>query len=315
MSTNIDTSNLFDEIFELPDPDRKRQFDDLVGLDELKARLLKEARLLLNSELLADWSQKHHGKELPSVRSFRERPPLFLFSGDVGTGKTTFAESFGDPIARQERIAVRVFRLSLMTRGRGAVGEMTHLITRSFEELERHAAQGMTRGKKPSAAAILIIDEADALAESRATEQMHHEDRAGVNALIRGVDRLTRERLPALVVMCTNREDAIDPAVLRRATGVHRFVRPNEQQRLVIFERAFDGLFREPELRRLVELTGRRQERPYGYTYSDLTQRLIPTILLQAFPDGPVTFELAAATCLAIEPTKPFGPSGNDGSS
>ena len=33
-------------------------------------------------------------------------------------------------------------------------------------------------------AVILLVDEADALAQSREAAQMHHEDRAGVNAFL-----------------------------------------------------------------------------------------------------------------------------------
>src|SRR6266478_4159050 len=120
----MEPERLFDEVIELPDPDMERQFRDLVGLDEVKRLLLKEGRLLLNPRLLAEWSEKHHGRRLPAVGAFERRPPLILFSGDVGTGKTTLADSFGDPIARSERIKITVYRLGLMTRGRGAVGEM-----------------------------------------------------------------------------------------------------------------------------------------------------------------------------------------------
>lgn len=129
---HMDTNQLFDEIIELPDPDAARQFTELVGLDHVKEILLKEGRLLILPHLLDEWSQKYHGSVLPSVRAFHQRTPLIIFSGDVGTGKTTLANSFGDPIARKERIRVILLRLSLMTRGRGAVGEMTHLISRAF---------------------------------------------------------------------------------------------------------------------------------------------------------------------------------------
>ena len=74
---------------------------------------------------------------------------------------------------------------------------------------------------------VLVIDEADALAQSREMAQMHHEDRAGVNALIRGIDELAGRRLPIAVVLCTNRPDAIDPAVRRRAAEIFRFERPD----------------------------------------------------------------------------------------
>ena len=56
-----------------------------------------------------------------------------------------------------------------------------------------------------------MIDEADALAQSRELGQMHHEDRAGVNALIRGLDQLAADRGRVLVVMCTNRIESLGP--------------------------------------------------------------------------------------------------------
>ena len=39
---------------------------------------------------------------------------------------------------------------------------------------------------------------------------MHHEDKAGVNAFIRGIDRIANAKLPAAVLMCTNRISALD---------------------------------------------------------------------------------------------------------
>lgn len=302
----MQTEDLFDEVIELPDPDIERQFNDLVGLDEVKSLLIKEGRLLLNPRLLDGWSQKHHRVQLPAVAAFQRRPPLILFSGDIGTGKTTLADSFGDAIARSERIKITVLRLSLITRGRGAVGEMTHLISRAFEEVEKRAAGGAATGKKPTGAVILVIDEADALAESRAMEQMHHEDRAGVNALIRGIDRFTRKRLPVLAVMCTNRHEAIDPAVLRRAAAHHRFARPSFEQRAHILRTSLDGILSDAELRELAETMGQGKGRTYGYTFSDITQRFLPSLLLEAFPDKPITFALAVSLARKIEPTKPF---------
>ncbi len=301
------TESFFDEIIELPDPDMDRQFNELVGLDDVKSLIIKQGRLLLNPGLLDDWSQKHHGAELGCVKAFQRRPPLILFSGDVGTGKTTLADSFGDPIARNERIKITVLRLSLITRGRGAVGEMTHLISRAFEDVEALAARGSATGKKPTAAVIFVIDEADAIAESRAVEQMHHEDRAGVNALIRGIDGFTRKRLPVLVVLCTNRHEAIDPAVLRRAAAHHRFERPNLEQRAYLLRAASDGIFTDAEVRELAEIMGPAQGRKYGYTFSDVTQRFLPSLLLEAFPDKPITFNLAVSVAQRIAPTKPFG--------
>ena len=304
----MNQTDLFDDVIEMPDPDSARKFNQLVGLDHIKNIILKEGRLLLVPDSLNDWCKKYHDKVLPGVRLLQERSPLLVFSGDVGTGKTTLAESFGDSIARNEGIRITLFRLSLFTRGRGAVGEMTHLISQAFGEVEGVARQGVNKERKRSSAVILVIDEADALAESRASEQMHHEDRAGVNALIRGIDSLARNLLPALIVICTNRYETLDPAVLRRAAIHHRFERPTEEQIEFLLRSAFENVFEDQQYRELARLTGPDWNgRVYGFTFSDITQRLIPSLFREAYPDRPLTYELAISVAEKIEPTRPFG--------
>ena len=307
------SNELFDERRQMPDPDADREFKQLVGLDRLKTVLLKQARLVLVPELLEQWSRENHRYVLPCVKQFHRRPPLMVFSGDVGTGKTTLANSLSDPIAREERIGVTLLRLSLITRGEGAVGQMTRLISQAFDEVAKLAQMGTKSNGKPTSAVVFVIDEADALAESRATEQMHHEDRAGVNALIRGIDRLARERLPVLVILCTNRSKSLDPAVLRRAAVHHEFMRPDKEQREALFRRAFDGTFGDDQYSELARRTGPNVKgRDYGYSFSDITQRLIPNILLDAFPDRPVSFDPALSVLDRTEPTRPFGSTGGE---
>ena len=58
----------------------------------------------------------------PSVRGIIDDPDKPLWIGDVGTGKSALAESFGDDIARTIDIPVFLYRLSLASRGSGAVG-------------------------------------------------------------------------------------------------------------------------------------------------------------------------------------------------
>ena len=36
-------NEIFDDVIELPDPDSSRQFDELVGIDNAKVRLVKES--------------------------------------------------------------------------------------------------------------------------------------------------------------------------------------------------------------------------------------------------------------------------------
>jgi AAA+ superfamily predicted ATPase len=302
-----DSQGIFATVKEFPDPDAARRFAALVGLDEMKERLLKEARLLLDPTALETWSKKHHRTRLSLIDTFRNRPPLFLFAGDVGTGKTALAESFGDAIARSMGIPVSLYSLSLSARGTGVVGEMTSLLAAGFDEV-RHAAQNaISRGCRPASAVILLVDEADALAQSREFAQMHHEDRAGVNALIRGVDDFATGKLPAIVVMCTNRLDAIDPAIQRRAAVTFEFHRPSEVQRAALLRSALaDVGFSEQQLQALAKATGPIDKRTYGYTYSDLTQRLLPTLVVQAFPEQPITFQMAREIIERTAPTTPF---------
>lgn len=304
---NQERTGIFEEVKEFPDPGAARRFASLVGLDETKERLEKEAQLLLDPDSLHQWSTKHHRQKLAITDFFRDRPPLFIFAGDVGTGKTALAETFGDRVARELGIRITLFALSLNARGTGAVGEMTSLISAAFAEVKHAAKKGTGRGGKHASGVILLIDEADALAQSRELAQMHHEDRAGVNALIRGIDDLATGSLPAVVVMCTNRVDALDPAVRRRAAATFTFDRPNDEQRLALLKPVLEEVrFTPQQIRALVDATGPTRQSSFGYTYSDLTQRLLPGMVLAAYPDKSITFELAKEVVERHPPTPPF---------
>lgn len=303
----MNQTDLFEDVLTLPDPRGQADFDRLVGLDEYKARLVKETLLLVDPGQLRDWNKTHHRGELVAVQYFHSRPPLFLLAGDVGTGKTALARSFGNEVAKRARVRVELYALSLNARGSGAVGEMTRLISGAFKQVREDV--GKTRGGdgKAGRGIILLIDEADALAQSREAAQMHHEDRAGVNSLIRGVDDIAAERLPVAVVMCTNRLDAIDPAVRRRAAAVFEFSRPSREQRLHVLKDGLAGSgFTDRELSQLADATGEADGRTHGFTYSDLTQRLIPTLVLDAFPERAVTGARAIEIAKGLKPTPPF---------
>jgi AAA+ superfamily predicted ATPase len=299
MTTTL--NDLFEDDLDLPDPVAQQRYARLVGLDHVKARLAREAELIMQPDLLREWSLRAHGTVLPAVERLADRPPLIIFSGDVGTGKTTLAETFADAIARRHGIDVRVKRLSLRARGTGAVGEMTRLIGTAFDVvLDEARAVGSAR---PT---ILVIDEADALAQSREASQMHHEDRAGVNALIRGISQLATEAPGALVIMCTNRIGALDPAIRRRAAAEFDFARPDEAQRAALLQSLFEGITLSSEhLTLLVDLTG-PNGRGYGHTYSDLVDRVLAASCMAAYPEHPITAELIAEQVRSCPPTPPF---------
>ncbi len=300
------TDGIFDDVQEYPDTEVKRRFDRLVGLDSVKDRLVKEAMMRLQPTSLDAWSQRHFKESLPALKYFQRRPPLFILSGDVGTGKTELAETFGDAVARKAGITILLHSLSLTARGTGAVGEMTRLISSAFGIVKSQAAS-LVDGQSASAGHILLIDEADALAQSRESAQMHHEDRAGVNALIRGIDDLAEGRRPVLVVMCTNRLSALDPAVMRRAAATFVFTRPNAEQRRMVLRSAFpEYVCTEAEMSRVVELTGESNESKIGFSFSDITQRLVPAVILAAYPDQALTADLIVSVASTTKPTPAF---------
>lgn len=307
----MNQAELFDDVVQLPDPRGQGDYDRLVGLNDYKDRLVKETLLLLDPGQLREWNCRHHRGELAALDYFHSRPPLFVLAGDVGTGKTALARSFGNEVAKRARVQVHLYALSLNARGSGAVGEMTRLISGAFRQVREAAAKTRASNDKAGRGIILLIDEADALAQSREAAQMHHEDRAGVNALIRGVDEFAAARLPVAIVMCTNRLDAIDPAVRRRAAAVLEFQRPSFEQRLAVLRTALEGSgIGEREIAAVANATGKTAERPYGFTYSDLTQRLVPTIVLDAFPERPMSGSRAIEIALNLTPTPPFRRNG-----
>jgi len=305
----VEANELFSQAVEFPDPAAHDRYHTLVGIDDAKRRLTAEAALLLDPSSLEKWCREHHSEFPIGASEVSLRTPLVILAGDVGTGKTELAETFGDAVARSMKIEITLFSLSLSARGKGAVGEMTSLLTSAFNEVRASAAKASNSKGQISRGLVLLIDEADALAQSRELAQMHHEDRAGVNALIRGLDGLRNERLPVLTVMCTNRLDALDPAVTRRAAAVFEFRRPDEEQRRVLFDRLLDGFgISASDIRKLVAATGEIDGRPFGATYSDIRQRLVPGAIVQAFADGvPLTGARLVAAAKELQPTRPFG--------
>ncbi len=299
---------LFEPAIEFPDIDMQQRFHRLVGLDEIKSRLTKILGLLVNEKGIHDWADKFHpGAKVP-LSLMTSRPPLVILAGDVGAGKSELAQTVGDAVARQEDVAITLLPLSLSTRGQGMVGQMTRLVTAAFDHTIEQAKKVQAHGKgKARGAVILLVDEADALAQSREGGQMHHEDKAGVNAFIRGIDRLGNGRLPAAVIMCTNRPDALDPAIRRRAADIFIFRRPNAEQREAVLAKPLIELgLTQKEIEAIIDLTGTSTKNSPGFTFSDLTQRLLPTILLDAYPSKAVNGKRAIEITKSIQPTPPF---------
>jgi AAA+ superfamily predicted ATPase len=289
------------ELFELDIPVPDAQLSDtgntLIGFDERFARVGRSLQALLAPDSVAAWAAAFHERDLPVASILAQRYPLVILEGDVGTGKTAFAECAADRLARVARRDGQLMKLSTQVRGHGHVGQMSHLINQAFAVVEQEA------GKKRLA--FLVIDEADSLGASRDGDRSHHEDKVAVNTLIQKIDDARRLGGRLLVFLCTNRPGALDAALVRRAGGRERFERPGDVERLQLLRHDTRGLGISPEaLTRLVELTGPEQHDGLGFTFSDLRTRLLPEAVLRAYPDRPLTDDdlLESAATMAPSP-------------
>jgi hypothetical protein len=313
MQTNRAQGGAF-KFFELereyPDANARNWYEGLVGLDEHKRRLLVELELLLYPERVEAWSRNHHGEVIGLCALLRRRAPLVLLEGDVGSGKSALAETIGDALARANGgQKVHLLKINTQVRGSGHVGEMTDLIGQAFTQAEHRA--DTLRGQP----VLLLIDEADALAAKRVDQHMHHEDKAGMNTLLQRIDNLRLGNRRLAVIFITNRPDALDPAVHRRAALRLTFGRPNDDARATIFRQSLPELkMSEKNVQELVRHTGpaAKKNKGVGFTASDITDRLLPSALREAYPQGrPITAESLIAVAAEMLPS-PRMETGND---
>jgi SpoVK/Ycf46/Vps4 family AAA+-type ATPase len=276
-----------------PDANTRTAFDSLVGIDDHKLLLLDELAALLGIDRFAAWQRRHHPGGIALGERWRKASPLVLLSGEVGCGKTALAAAIGTPLA--EVLDRRVVTLETPSdlRGWGHVGEMSARITDAFEQARRRARE--------IRAGLLVIDEADDVATARAQMQAHHEDRAGLNVLIKQIDQLARAKDPLAVILITNRQAVLDPAV-RRRTALHLvFVRPDAGARATVFRHLLGGIKASaPQIEKLVHAS----EREIPYSYSDLVDRLARAVLREAQRrDRPVTVDLVVECLGQVEPS------------
>jgi AAA+ superfamily predicted ATPase len=109
------------------------------------------------------------------------------------------------------------------------------------------------------------------------------------------------------VIFITNRPDALDPAVRRRAALRLSFGRPGDDVRADLFRQSLPELELAPkQLRDLVAATGAEAEKTHGATFtaSDITDRLLPSGLRQAYAAGrPLSAADLIEVARRMEPT------------
>lgn len=183
-------------------------FDDLIVPADVRAQLEEiVSHVALQDVVLDRWG-------------FRGRMPrgqgvAVLLSGPPGTGKTMAAEALAGALDQD------LYRIDLSAVVSKYIGETEKNLALAFDEAER-------------AAAVLFFDECDALF-GRRTEQRDAHDRWAnleVNYLLQRVETFT-----GLVILATNKRQALDEAFLRRLRFSIRFEMPGPALRKELWRR------------------------------------------------------------------------------
>jgi len=289
------SDDAFEYIIPLPAEKLEREARRLIGFHERYARVRADLRLLADPAAVLAWGQKLYGEVPPICEVIGDRYPLFILEGDVGTGKTVFARCAASRLAMELQRDGNLFALSTRVRGKGAVGEASAGINAAFARVA--AEVGKTK------LAFLLIDEADSLVTSRGEAHSHLEDKIAVNTIIQKVDDLRRHGGRFVVFLSTNRIGTLDAGVLRRAAALETFERPTPDERKRLLVQDLEGLgLASATIDQLVQATGSSNGSP-GYTFSDMRTRLLPRIIIAAYPDRRITDADALAATDGLKPS------------
>lgn len=288
-------ADIFDNIITLPSTEVQKQTESSVGFQSKFDRIYNNLKLLLDQGSLSDWSKKYHKVDLPIISQLKDKYPLIILAGDAGTGKTISATSIADKMTRELGKEGYFLKLSTRVRGEGMHGEMGKLVNDAFSELKKQA------GKRRLA--FLLIDEADAIATTRATGQMHQEEKAAVNTLIQKIDEVREMDGRAILFMSTNRLHFIDEAILRRAAIILEFKRPTEEEYKELYAQSLKGInLKDEELGELAKLSKKDGE-SVGYSFSDVRLKVLPEAVAMAYPDRPLSFDILKETINNVKPS------------
>ena len=153
-----------------------------------------------------------------ATRLSRGRGVTALFAGPSGTGKTMAAEVVARDLSRE------LYRVDLAGVVSKYIGETEKNLRRVFEEAER-------------ARCVVLFDEADALFGRRTEVRDSHDRYANIEVsyLLQWLEEIRS----AVVLLATNRREAIDEAFTRRFRFLVDFPLPDVALRRKLWDRSF----------------------------------------------------------------------------
>ena len=285
-----------------PNDEAAARLAQLVDPTERIRDLADDLQVMLGSSQVRRWAKKHYKRRTLGVLGLLDHiVPLYIFAGDVGTGKSETAAVIGQAFAERHGCEIAQVYMSTRARGSGYVGQMGSLLTAAFDQV--HALR-----EREGMPVILVIDEADSLLTSRATVEQHHEDKSGVNTILQQLDALRLGPREIVVIAITNRPDVLDPAVLRRAARVVEFERPGSEQRRALFSKYLTKVVSAAQIKRLVAASEPRPPsegaEALALSFADLTLRaLVPELRAAIGEDRALDGKMLERRLVELKPT------------
>ena len=116
MNTTV-IDDVFNRRIVLPDSDADERLARLIGMSDSIEQLSKILEMLLFPQHFEKWRKTHHPNASAIFDYVKNRHSLIIIAGDVGTGKTELSETIGSRVARQGKIEITLFPMSLSSRG------------------------------------------------------------------------------------------------------------------------------------------------------------------------------------------------------